>query len=78
MCAASFSATIVGSGTVRRDRVVFGSTRARSAFKLVLDARRAAEKVDVLHPQRQQLADAQPEAGLRVDHRPGALGHRLG
>jgi hypothetical protein len=45
---------------------------------LPLDSRRAAEEVDVLDPECEQLADAQPEPDLGDHHCPVARRHRVG
>jgi hypothetical protein len=50
----------------------------RPLGELPLDPHGAAQEVDVLDAEREQLADPEPEPGLSEDHRPVALRHGPG
>jgi hypothetical protein len=65
-------------GPLRPGRLRFAWLDLRPLGELPLDPHGAAQEVDVLDAEREQLADPEPEPGLSEDHGPVALRHGPG
>src|SRR3712207_5140043 len=62
----------------RPGRLRFASLALRPLGELPLDSHGAAQEVDVLDAEREQLADPEPEPGLSEDHGSVAVWHGPG